>query len=103
MAQVLLQETVWREAEVGPHIRNRRKQLAAMHPEPAAAVGAVFCWETVLKVRRRCPWLQSGMLLLHHRCLLQGRVRSAETAPVISQFRGMLRSSFDWDRARRTS
>ena len=86
MAQVLLQETVWREAEVGAHIRNRRRLLAAMHPEPAAVVGAVFCWETVLKVRRRCPLLQGGMFLLHHRWLLQGKFRCAGTAPAISQF-----------------
>lgn len=124
-AQVLLQETVWREAEVDAHVCNRRKLLAALHPEPAAAPEAVFCWETVLKVCRRCPFLQGGMLQVHYCWLLQGTLRNAGAAPVISRrsspqrlpqtivpccrvalshrplgralwLEGLLRPSFDW-------
>ena len=77
-AQVLLQKTVWREAEVGDHICNRRKLLAALHPDPAAASGAVFCWETVLKVRS-CRMLRGDVLQLRGEC------RSAGSAPVTFQ------------------
>lgn len=67
-AQVLLQATVWREAKVQAHIHNRHTLLTELRSEPAGNPEAVFCWETVLKVRLRCCWvLQGGVPRAHPR------------------------------------
>ncbi len=79
-----MQKTVWREAAVGAHLRDRNEMLAALNPEHTALPKSVFCWETVLKVRHHCWLLQDTITQLwfcrYCRYALTAGIRKARRA-----------------------